>query len=189
MADLRIHLNIRGIVQGVGFRPFLHRLTERFHLSGWAKNTSAGVELELEGDSARLADFLWALEGEKPPLAVIQSIERIDLPCVTGETGFRILPSTIAERVALVSPDVGICPDCLRELTDPADRRHRYPFLNCTNCGPRFTIVKDVPYDRERTSMAAFPMCPSCDAEYHDITDRRYHAQPDCCAEGSYQSL
>jgi len=181
MADRRIHLNIRGIVQGVGFRPFLHRLTERFSLSGWAKNTSAGVELELEGDEARLADFLRALEVEAPPLAVIQSISRTDLPHLTGETGFRILPSTVAERAALVSPDVGVCPDCLRELNHPADRRHRYPFLNCTNCGPRFTIVKDVPYDRERTSMAAFPMCPDCDGEYHHITDRRYHAQPTCC--------
>lgn len=183
MADLRIHLNIRGIVQGVGFRPFLHRLTERFRLSGWARNTSAGVELELEGDDTRLADFLRALEAEKPLLAVIQSIERTDLPHTTGETGFQILTSTISERAALVSPDVGICPHCLRELSDPADRRYRYPFLNCTNCGPRFTIVKDVPYDRERTSMAAFPMCPSCDTEYHHITDRRYHAQPTCCPQ------
>ena len=181
MADRRIHLNIRGIVQGVGFRPFLHRLTERCSLSGWARNTSAGVELELEGDEARLADFLRALEAEKPPLAVIRSTERTDLPHTVGETGFRILTSAISERKALVSPDVGICPDCLRELNDPTDRRHRYPFLNCTNCGPRFTIVKDVPYDRERTSMAAFPMCPPCDSEYHDITDRRYHAQPTCC--------
>ena len=183
MADLRIHLNIRGIVQGVGFRPFLHRLTEKYSLSGWARNTSAGVELELEGDEACLADFLRALEVEKPPLAVIRSMERTDLPHTTGETGFQILTSAISEREALVSPDVGICPDCLRELKDPADRRFRYPFLNCTNCGPRFTIVKDVPYDRERTSMAAFPMCPPCDSEYHDITDRRYHAQPTCCPD------
>ena len=183
MADLRIHLNIRGIVQGVGFRPFLHRLTEQYSLSGWARNTSAGVELELEGDEARLAGFLRALEVEKPPLAVIRSVDRTELPSTAGETGFQILTSSVSEREALVSPDVGLCPDCLRELKDPADRRHRYPFLNCTNCGPRFTIVKDVPYDRERTSMAAFPMCPPCDGEYHDVRDRRYHAQPTCCPD------
>ena len=181
MADLRIHLNIRGTVQGVGFRPFLHRLTERYSLSGWARNTSSGVELELEGDEIPLAGFLRALEGEAPPLAVIRTVERREIPCTGEKTGFSILPSKIDRPDVPVSPDVGICPDCLRELRDPSDRRFRYPFLNCTNCGPRFTIVRDVPYDRERTSMATFPMCPSCSGEYHNITDRRYHAQPTCC--------
>ncbi len=181
MADLcRVRLEVRGIVQGVGFRPFLHRLAARYGLSGWARNTSAGVELELEGRPAGVDAFAAALREEHPPLAVIAALRRTDLP-PAGDEGFRILDSALSHREALVSPDVGICPDCLRELFDPADRRYRYPFLNCTNCGPRFTIVRDVPYDRERTSMARFPMCPDCAAEYGDITDRRYHAQPTCC--------
>ncbi len=184
MADRRIHLNIRGIVQGVGFRPFLHRLTARFSLSGWVRNTSAGVELELEGAPADLEQFLTALTAEQPPLAVIHRVARTDLPQLAGYEGFRILDSeALPRRQALVSPDVATCPDCLRELFDPADRRHRYPFLNCTNCGPRFTIIRDMPYDRPRTSMGAFPMCPSCQEEYLDISDRRYHAQPACCPD------
>lgn len=182
MLDRRIHLDICGIVQGVGFRPFLHRLTARLHLSGWVRNTGTGVELELEGDVADLEAFLHALRTQAPPLAVIREVHCALLPRCTGETGFQILPSTApALRKALVSPDVGICPDCLRELRERRDRRYHYPFLNCTNCGPRFTIVKDVPYDRERTSMSMFPMCPDCRREYDDITDRRYHAQPTCC--------
>lgn len=182
MAKQRIHLNIRGIVQGVGFRPFLHRLTARFSLSGWVRNTSGGVELELEGDPARLEQFLSALSAEQPPLAVIHRVERADLPETAGYEGFSILESeALPQRQALVSPDVATCPDCLRELSDPADRRYRYPFLNCTNCGPRFTIIKDMPYDRPRTSMGEFPMCPECGEEYHNISNRRYHAQPTCC--------
>ena len=184
MAKQRIHLNIRGIVQGVGFRPFLHRLTVRFFLSGWVRNTSAGVELELEGESAHLAQFLSALTTEQPPLAVIAGVERTDLPELAGYEGFSILESeALPQRQALVSPDVGTCPDCLRELNDPADRRHRYPFLNCTNCGPRFTIIRDMPYDRPLTSMGKFPMCPECGEEYHNISNRRYHAQPTCCPD------
>ncbi len=183
MNDRRIRAEIRGIVQGVGFRPFLHRLTERFKLSGWARNTGSGVELELEGRSEDLEAFLQALQSEAPPLARIRDVKWTPLSACLGETSFRIIPSAHpSQREVLVSPDVGICPECLRELHDPKDRRYRYPFLNCTNCGPRFTIIRDVPYDRERTSMAAFPMCPDCREEYHDITNRRYHAQPDCCA-------
>lgn len=184
MADCRrLRLEVEGIVQGVGFRPFLHRLAERYGLSGWARNTSAGVELEIEGIASALEDFVTALEREAPPLAVIDRIARTELPCAGGE-GFRILPSAgLPRRQTLVSPDVGVCPDCLRELRDPSDRRHRYAFLNCTNCGPRFTIVRDLPYDRPRTAMAAFPMCPDCRSEYDDINDRRYHAQPTCCPD------
>lgn len=184
MADQRIHLNILGIVQGVGFRPFLHRLTNRFQLSGWARNTGSGVELELEGGSDNLDAFLHSLKTEAPPLALIRDIQCSPLPECIGEKNFKILSSSgLSQRETLVSPDVGICPDCLRELCDPHDRRYRYPFLNCTNCGPRFTIVRAVPYDRERTSMASFPMCETCKGEYIDITDRRYHAQPDCCPD------
>jgi len=184
MAKRRIHLNIRGIVQGVGFRPFLHRLTERYALSGWVRNTSAGVELELEGEDTRLEQFVSALRSEQPPLAVIAGVERTDLPALAGYEGFRILESEVlAHRQALVSPDVSTCPDCLKELYDTANRRYRYPFLNCTNCGPRFTIIRDMPYDRPRTSMGSFPMCGPCEAEYGDIVDRRYHAQPTCCPD------
>lgn len=184
MAKQRIHLNIRGIVQGVGFRPFLHRLTARFSLSGWVRNTSAGVELELEGEAAHLEQFLSALKAEQPPLAVIAGIERTNLPEPEAYEGFSILESeALPQRQALVSPDVGTCPDCLRELNDAADRRYRYPFLNCTNCGPRFTIIKDMPYDRPLTSMGEFPMCGDCEAEYHHIENRRYHAQPTCCPD------
>lgn len=184
MAKQRVHLNIRGIVQGVGFRPFLHRLTERFLLSGWVRNTSAGVELELEGDSVHLEQFLAALKAEQPPLAVIDRVEHTNLPDLAGYEGFSILESEVLpHRQALVSPDVGTCPDCLKELSDPADRRHRYPFLNCTNCGPRFTIINDMPYDRPLTSMASFPMCEDCAEEYQHIENRRYHAQPTCCPD------
>lgn len=180
----RAGLDIRGVVQGVGFRPFLYRLAGRYGLSGWVRNTASGVELELEGPSDGLDGFVRALEEEKPPLAVIDSVQRTDFPDCRGLSGFRIVKSLPgAARSALVSPDVGVCPDCLRELFDPRDRRYRYPFLNCTSCGPRFTIVRDVPYDRSRTSMAPFPMCPPCGEEYGNVEDRRYHAQPTCCPD------
>lgn len=182
MAERRVRLVLRGIVQGVGLRPFLHRLTQRLRLSGWVRNTSEGVELELEGQEEDLARFLAALTAEPPPLALIRSVERTDLPELTGEQGFRILQSEVLpRRQTLVSPDVATCPDCLRELHDRSDRRFRYPFLNCTNCGPRFTIIRDLPYDRGGTSMARFPMCPDCAREYRQIENRRYHAQPTCC--------
>lgn len=178
----RIRLEVKGIVQGVGFRPFVHRLTQRLSLAGWVRNTAFGAELELEGGAEELEAFVAALEEEKPPLAVITDIRRTDGLPPNGERDFRILSSThSAGREAMISPDVAICPDCRRELWAPSDRRYRYPFLNCTNCGPRFTIIRDIPYDRANTSMAAFPMCAQCAGEYGDIGDRRYHAQPDCC--------
>lgn len=178
----RFHIEVRGIVQGVGFRPFVHRLVARHGLSGWVRNSSEGAELELEGEGPELAAFLRELEAEAPPLALIESVEARELPGPAGYEGFSIVPSERGERMrTLVSPDTGICPDCLRELLDPGDRRYRYPFINCTNCGPRFTIIRSVPYDRASTSMAEFPMCPDCAAEFADIENRRYHAQPDCC--------
>ena len=177
-----VRIQIHGIVQGVGFRPFIHRLVGEFGLNGTVKNTSSGVELELEGARETLEAFLRALPGRAPLLAVIEAIETDWGGKLEGYTDFRILHSRVeAERNTLISPDIGLCPDCLRELLDPKDRRYRYPFINCTNCGPRFTIIKDVPYDRPLTSMGRFPMCPDCDREYHDIENRRYHAQPDCC--------
>lgn len=177
----RLRLTISGIVQGVGFRPFLHRLANRLALGGWVRNTAGGVELELEGGGDALEAFQKALRDSPPPLAVIEEIRCEALEKPRGDTTFSILPSEAGEGATLVSPDLAPCPACLSELADPRDRRYRYPFLNCTDCGPRFSILRDLPYDRSRTSMAAFPMCPDCTAEYGNLTSRRYHAQPDCC--------
>lgn len=179
---IRINLQVRGIVQGVGFRPFIHRLVREHGFSGWVRNTSFGAELELEGEREDLARFADEIRRDPPVLALIESVETAELDGLRHYSGFEIVPSSASETVqTLVSPDVGICPDCLRELFDPSDRRYRYPFINCTNCGPRFTIIKTVPYDRAATSMSAFPMCNDCYDEFHDIENRRYHAQPDCC--------
>lgn len=172
---------VEGIVQGVGFRPFVHRLAGELRLTGTVLNFTGGVEIEVEGDPSAVAAFGAALLTEKPPLAVIETLTAEDLS-PAGDTDFLILPSREAPGAPVsISPDIATCPDCLRELTDPADRRHRYPFTNCTNCGPRYTITRRIPYDRPNTSMAPFPMCPDCAREYHDITDRRYHAQPVAC--------
>lgn len=180
----RAFIKIHGIVQGVGFRPFIHKLVRFYRLSGYIKNTSSGVELELEGEHEELQRFVADVPEKAPLLALIESVEaEYGLP-LKGFKDFEIRGSkTENERNTLISPDVCICDDCLRELFTPADRRYRYPFINCTNCGPRFTIIKDVPYDRAKTSMSDFPMCPPCDAEYHDIENRRYHAQPDACPD------
>lgn len=178
----RLHIDVRGIVQGVGFRPFVHRLVKRHGLAGWVRNSPEGAELELEGEAGELSAFLRELEAEAPPLALIEGVEARALHGGEHFTGFRIVPSERGEKMrTLVSPDAGICPDCLRELLTPGDRRYRYPFINCTNCGPRFTIIRSVPYDRAYTSMSEFSMCPDCAAEFADIENRRYHAQPDCC--------
>lgn len=180
----RVLIHIHGIVQGVGFRPFIHKQVRAYRLAGTIKNTSSGVELELEGERAELERFIADLPRKAPKLAVIERVETEFSAELKHFTDFEILQSkTEAQRNTLISPDIGICDDCLRELRDPADRRYRYPFINCTNCGPRFTIIKDVPYDRAKTSMSAFPMCPDCEREYHDIENRRYHAQPDCCPD------
>lgn len=180
----RVHLRIHGIVQGVGFRPFIHKLVGSYGLTGYIKNTSSGVELELEGSRPALERFVRDVPERAPKLAVIESVEAEYSDELRGFTGFEIRKSLQeAVRNTLISPDICICDDCLRELFDKNDRRYRYPFINCTNCGPRFTIIKDVPYDRAKTSMSDFPMCPDCDREYRDIEDRRYHAQPDCCPE------
>ncbi len=179
----RLRLVVRGVVQGVGFRPFVHRLAGTLGLKGWVLNSTEGVVIEVEGGGPSLAAFQRDLVAEKPPLAVIEHLEAAPLPPV-GYTTFTIEPSRAREgddAFVLVSPDIATCPDCLRELKDPRDRRYRYPFINCTNCGPRFTIVRDVPYDRPKTTMAGFPLCPDCEREYHDPADRRFHAQPVAC--------
>ena len=177
-----VHIRIHGIVQGVGFRPFVHRLVREYGLAGSIRNTSSGVELELEGERRALEAFVRALPERAPRLALIEQIETAYGLPPRGRKGFQILQSHAEDkRNTLVSPDIGICEDCRRELLDPKDRRFRYPFINCTNCGPRFTIIRDLPYDRALTSMGRFPMCPDCEREYHDIENRRYHAQPDAC--------
>ena len=180
---VRARIAVRGVVQGVGFRPFIHRLAGENHLKGWVLNSTEGVVIEVEGDEERIEGFIADMVAEPPPLAVIERVDRELLPPV-GYNSFLIRESARVEgRFALVSPDISICQDCLRELFDPQDRRYRYPFINCTNCGPRFTIIEDIPYDRPMTTMRAFPMCPSCEAEYNDPASRRFHAQPDACPE------
>ena len=179
---VRTRIRVRGIVQGVGFRPTVHRLATERALAGWVLNDAQGVLVELEGPPARIGDFLAELQAHPPPLAEITAVE-VTPVAATGETTFRIAPSAGGERAALVSPDMAICPDCLRELLAPADRRFRYPFINCTNCGPRYSIIADIPYDRPNTTMRGFTMCPRCQAEYDDPADRRFHAQPNACRE------
>jgi hydrogenase maturation protein HypF len=174
-------LHVTGIVQGVGFRPFVFNLARRLGLAGWVRNTSAGVEIELDGPPAILESFAHALRSEAPPLSRIDQVG-VSYGPSNGFAGFEILESeSVPEEFQPISPDVAVCEDCRRELFDPADRRYRYPFINCTNCGPRFTIIKDIPYDRPLTTMAGFEMCAACGREYRDPTDRRFHAQPIAC--------
>lgn len=178
---IRRRIEVSGIVQGVGFRPYVFRLATEHSLAGSIRNTSAGVTIELEGPASAVEEFLARLPKEAPPLSRITAIEVHDLPC-GREKGFAILESGREETArTLISPDVAICGDCLRELLDPSNRRYLYPFINCTNCGPRFTIVRNIPYDRPFTSMAAFRMCAECQAEYDDPGNRRFHAQPNAC--------
>jgi hydrogenase maturation protein HypF len=176
-----LHVSISGVVQGVGFRPFVYNLAVRLELSGWVLNHSGGVDLEVEGPLEALDAFVAALTAEAPPLAHIEALAARAIP-TQGLAGFEIRHSERQEgRYQLISPDVATCPDCLREVLDFADRRYRYPFTNCTNCGPRFTIIADIPYDRPNTTMRVFPLCPDCRREYDDPSNRRFHAQPNAC--------
>ena len=179
---IRRRFRVSGIVQGVGFRPFVHGLASAARLTGFVGNDTDGVFIELEGDEALLDQFVADLQQLSPTAARIQRIEARDtIP--TGSTSFRIVASHHATTgTALVSPDLRTCDDCLAELRDPTDRRHGYPFTNCTNCGPRFTITEQTPYDRPNTTMAPFEMCDACLAEYRDPANRRFHAQPNACA-------
>ncbi len=178
---VRKAIEVSGIVQGVGFRPYIYRLANERQLAGSVCNTAAGVSIEVQGEPAAVNGFLARLPVEVPPLARITGITVREIPC-NGEREFQIVPTPRGEPVrTLISPDVAVCADCLREMFDAADRRYRYPFINCTNCGPRFTIVRNIPYDRPFTSMAAFRMCPACQAEYDDPRSRRFHAQPNAC--------
>ncbi len=176
-------IRVRGVVQGVGFRPFVYRLAHEHDLKGWVRNTSGNVEIEVEGGEETLDSFLSDLEAKAPPMARIEKVEATFHP-VKGYTDFEICPSLSQEgKYQLVSPDIATCEDCRREIFSPTDRRFHYPFTNCTNCGPRFTIIEDIPYDRPKTTMRQFKMCPQCQREYDDPLDRRFHAQPNACPE------
>jgi hydrogenase maturation protein HypF len=177
----RRRFRVHGVVQGVGFRPFVHGVAARLDLSGFVLNDGDGVLIEAEGPAERLDALDEALRGEAPALARVQAVIVEPLRAL-GETRFEIRPSRAVGRTALIPPDVATCDDCLRELFDPGDRRYRYPFVNCTQCGPRFTIVREIPYDRPNTTMAGFELCAECRAEYEDPGDRRFHAEPLCCA-------
>ena len=186
MAVIRSRLRVAGTVQGVGFRPFVWRLAHRHRLGGLVRNGPDGVVIEVQGSTEAINSFVTALHHDRPPLAEVTQIDIEEMPVDPAACdGFTILESD-ADAAAIgsatsVPPDVATCPACLAELRDPASRRFRYPFTNCTDCGPRFTIIQSLPYDRPRTTMAAFPMCPACAAEYADPADRRFHAQPNAC--------
>ena len=179
-APQRLRVQIRGAVQGVGFRPFVYRLASDLGLRGWVVNASSGVIVEVEGGAGPLEQFLLRVGRDRPPRAIIQGLESAYLDPV-GFTGFEIRESAGGDKTTLVLPDIATCPDCLAEVFDPANRRHRYPFTNCTNCGPRFTIIEALPYDRPKTTMDRFAMCEACRREYEDPRDRRFHAQPNAC--------
>jgi hydrogenase maturation protein HypF len=176
-----MRIKVDGIVQGVGFRPFVFNLAHKLALGGSIVNDLQGVAIEVEGSVANIAEFRARLVSDAPPLASIQRVGAERIP-VANRSEFAIRASHAAgEREVLISPDIATCDDCVREIFDPLDRRYRYPFTNCTNCGPRFTVVRGVPYDRELTTMAEFPMCANCAREYHDPSDRRFRAEPICC--------
>jgi hydrogenase maturation protein HypF len=181
-AAQRLRMVIRGAVQGVGFRPFVYRLARELELQGWVSNTAAGVFLEVEGTDEKLSEFRRRVETEKPAIAFIQGIESSILDAA-GFEGFDIRESSGGEKTVLVIPDVATCPECLEDIRDPKNRRYRYPFTNCTNCGPRFTIIEALPYDRPSTTMKKFAMCTECEREYRDPLNRRFHAQPNACPE------
>jgi hydrogenase maturation protein HypF len=174
-------ISARGVVQGVGFRPFVYQLATKYDLKGWVCNTSEDVKIEVQGESKDLKSFLAELQNNAPPLASIESITVTHHP-PADYNSFEIRHSIAEEgKYQLVSPDIATCPACLREIFSPEDRRYHYPFTNCTNCGPRFTIIEDIPYDRPKTTMRSFVMCPDCQAEYDNPLDRRFHAQPNAC--------
>lgn len=177
----RSHISVRGAVQGVGFRPFVFRIATELGLTGWVTNTVYGVEIEVEGSPTAIGAFLKQLQSDPPPLARIREVSQSERP-IEGDAGFTIRASESGRSPrALLLPDVAICPNCLADIHRPGDRRYRYAFTNCTHCGPRFTIIEALPYDRPNTTMRGFPLCPDCRAEYEDPRDRRFHAQPVAC--------
>ncbi|MGF1480485.1 MAG: carbamoyltransferase HypF [Cyanophyceae cyanobacterium] len=176
----RLRITLQGIVQGVGFRPFVYRLATELGLVGWVNNSAQGVTIEVEGHTIQLEIFLRRLEKENPPPSVIHRLQSSWL-APTGDNTFKIRPSTSGKKTALLLPDLATCADCLREIFDPSNRRYRYPFTNCTHCGPRFSIMEGLPYDRSQTTMKHFQMCDRCQEEYNNPLDRRFHAQPNAC--------
>ncbi|MGQ9800782.1 MAG: carbamoyltransferase HypF [Candidatus Saccharicenans sp.] len=180
MTRQAFRLIVRGTVQGVGFRPFIYRLASRLGFAGYVRNTGQGVEIYLEKDGANLSEFLRQLRTEAPPLARIEGIDYQAVPPL-GRTDFEIDRTGQEKSFVFISPDIATCQECLKEINDPRERRYRYPFTNCTNCGPRYTIVRSLPYDRSHTTMSGFRMCPDCQQEYQNPLDRRYHAQPIAC--------
>ncbi|RUP28011.1 MAG: carbamoyltransferase HypF [Mycolicibacterium sp.] len=184
-ADVRYRFTVTGVVQGVGFRPFVHRIATELGLTGLVGNDSAAVFIEVQGPDGAVEEFSRRLRAQAPPLARISSLSATRIDTVGGDLAdFHIVASRIVEGAATpIPPDIAVCDDCVAELFDPADRRYRHPFVTCTNCGPRFTIIRGLPYDRPATTMAGFDMCPRCAAEYHDPGDRRFHAQPVACPD------
>jgi len=179
----RIHIAITGAVQGVGFRPYIYRLAKSLNLKGYVKNDSAGVIIEAEGPESKLEELIFRIKNELPPLAFINTFNHYILKPVFYDS-FEIKLSDEGKEVsAIISPDIAICGDCLREMFNPEDRRFLYPFINCTNCGPRYSIIEKLPYDRKNTTMKIFDMCEKCANEYNNPDDRRFHAQPIACPE------
>ncbi|MBD3218436.1 MAG: carbamoyltransferase HypF, partial [candidate division Zixibacteria bacterium] len=177
----RLRLKITGAVQGVGFRPTVYRIANELGLSGWINNSANGVEIEIEGNAIDIDSFPRVLKAKKPVHSQIDKIVRRDIE-PEGGSGFRIIESvSLGNKTALVLPDIATCPDCLKEIFDPRDRRYMYPFTNCTNCGPRYSITEDLPYDRAKTTMKSFVMCEECRREYENPLNRRFHAQPNAC--------
>ena len=182
-AALGRHIEIRGVVQGVGFRPWVYRLATEEGLAGRVRNDATGVTIDAFGSEHAIDAFLRRLEDSPPPAAVIGEVRSWAIP-VEPIDGFSIVHSEeSSERRVSIPPDLATCTECASEIVDPTNRRYHYPFTNCTNCGPRFTITRDVPYDRPATTMAAFRMCPECQREYENVRDRRFHAQPNACPE------
>ena len=179
-----LDIQVKGIVQGVGFRPFVYRLAKKYLINGWVLNATDGVFIHAEGEAKLLDEFVIELSENPPAASRVEEVALKEVPLEDFDSfEIRFSDAGAVEKTTLVSPDLATCDDCARELFNPNDRRYRYPFINCTNCGPRFTIIRSVPYDRAFTSMAEFPMCADCAAEFADIRNRRYHAQPDCCPE------
>src|SRR4030066_1386724 len=177
----RIRVTVNGVVHGVGFRPFVYRCAKEKGLSGFVYNTPGGIIIEAQGRRDNLKSLVNSIVADHPPLASIADIKVSEIP-IAGDAGFIIRESAQSlHKEPVVSPDFSLCGECLKELFDPSDRRYRYPFINCTNCGPRLTIIEDIPYDRPNTTMRDFEMCPECKSEYSDPTNRRFHAQPIAC--------
>src|SRR5689334_1929959 len=183
--QVRQRVTVTGVVQGVGFRPFVHRIATELGLAGFVGNDSGAVFLEVQGRPAPVAEFGRRLRAEAPPLARITDVRVADVAADPAcPPQFRIVPSQLATGTTTpIPPDIAVCDDCIAELFDPLDRRYRHPFVTCTNCGPRFTIISRLPYDRPATTMSGFAMCARCATEYHDPADRRFHAQPIACPE------